>query len=236
MNRQTAHRLKLEDVGPRIESLHDRVNRAKHRWLKRVMFDYGTSSSEKCFAYLVVDRLNCATLDCWPSQKLIADQFGWSIKTVHRVAIGLERRGHLRISRNTHSSYRYAPVFLPEDEDKSVSASRQNCPPVPDKNVEQSFLGILTNQSFSSGREGRPGNGPTNFRSSYDRRQRGSYEAELAKLLGNDGFEILVRLAELDDAIVERLCCAYADGELGERAVSAARLAADQLPKKRRPT
>ena len=58
------------------ETLVDRVSRMKQRWLKRVMFDHGTSSSEKCFAYLVVDRLNCVTQDCWPSQKTIADQFG----------------------------------------------------------------------------------------------------------------------------------------------------------------
>src|SRR5271163_3994694 len=82
------------------ETLTERVSRWKHRWFKRVMFDLRTSSSEKCFAYVVVDRLNCVTLDCWPSQKLIADQFGWSIKTVHRVALALERRSYLRIIRN----------------------------------------------------------------------------------------------------------------------------------------
>ena len=90
---------RIVDSGQGNETVFDRVNRAKHRWLKRVMFDRGTSSSEKCFAFLVVDRLNCVTQDCWPSQKLIADQFGWSIKTVHRVALALERRGYLRIIR-----------------------------------------------------------------------------------------------------------------------------------------
>src|SRR5581483_7755326 len=85
---------------PRVkvnETLAEQVSRQKHRWLKRVMFDPGTSSSAKCFAFLVVDYLNCVTLDCWPSQKVIADRFGWSIKTVHRVALVLERRGHLQI-------------------------------------------------------------------------------------------------------------------------------------------
>jgi hypothetical protein len=108
-------------------TLYDRVNRAKHRWLKRVMFDCGTSSSEKCFAYLVVDRLNCVTLDCWPSQKLIAEQFGWSIKTAHRVAFGLKRRGHLIVSRNTRGSCRYAPVFCRK--------MRTNLAAAPDKAV-----------------------------------------------------------------------------------------------------
>jgi hypothetical protein len=94
---------------------------------------------------------------------------------------------------------------------------------------------ILINQSSPSEGERRASKYPTNPASNYERRKRGSYEAELAKLLGNDGFEILARLSEHDDAIIERLCHAYADGELGRRELSAARLAADQLPKKRRP-
>jgi P27 family predicted phage terminase small subunit len=117
--------VKSLDANPGAESLFERVARAKHRWLKRVMFDRVTNSSEKCFAYLVVDRLNCVTLDCWPSQTTIADQFGWSTKTVHRVADALERRGHLRIVRSTQGSYRYnvdrRPILqssLPGDRDQ----------------------------------------------------------------------------------------------------------------------
>ena len=214
--------------GGQNETLADRVGRLKHRWLKRVMFDSGTSSSEKCFAYLVLDRLNCVTLDCWPSQKLIAEQFGWSIKTVHRVALGLKMRGHLLISRNTLGSCRYAPVFLPEDEDKSGAGPRQSCRSVPDKNVEESFLGIQINQSSPSA----AARGA--LASRYEGHQRGSYEAEIAKRLGNNGFEILGRLAELDDDVVERLCRAQADCKLGERELLAARLAADQFLKKGR--
>jgi hypothetical protein len=223
-----------QDAGSSTESLYDRITRAKHRWLKRVMFDHGTNSSQKCFAYLVVDRLNCVTLDCWPSQKLISEEFGWSIKTVQRVAIGLERRGHQRIIRTSSGSYRYAPVFLPEDEDKSVSAKGQNCPSIPDKNVNESFLGIRLNQSSSSGSEREAEKSPTKAASKYDYRRRGSYEAELTKLLGNDGFEIIDRLSEYDDAIIERLCRAYADGELTTRELTAARLAASQMARKRR--
>jgi hypothetical protein len=223
-----------QDAGSSTESLFDRVTRAKHRWLKRVMSDHGTSSSEKCFAFLVVDRLNCVTQDCWPSQKTIAEYFGWSIKTVHRVAVGLKRRGHLCITRNSNGSYRYAPVFLPDDEDKSVGATRQACPSIPDKNVEESFLGIPFNQSSPSGAGRGADKWPT--ASNYERSQRGSYEAELAKLLGKDGFGILQRLSEHDDEFVDRLCRACADGKLGRRELAAARLAADQMPKKRRST
>jgi len=72
--------------------------------------------------------------------------------------------------------------------------------------------------------------------SNYDMNQRGLYERELARRLGNNGFEVLERLADHDDAIVERLCRAFADSKLGDRELSAARLAADQLPKRWRPS
>jgi hypothetical protein len=210
------------------EFLDDRVKRAKHRWLKRVMYDLATTSSEKCLAYLIMDHLNCVSVDSWPSQKRVADQFGWSTKTVHRVACALERRGHLRVTRGTRGSHRYAPIFMPEDEDKSGGPARQSCPEASDKNVEESSLGILTNQSS-------PRTGPQDFVTpKYEAHQRGRFEAELAKRLGNDGFEILARLSELDDAIVERLCRAHANGQVGERELSAARLAAEQSPQKRR--
>jgi hypothetical protein len=215
------------DVVDQTETLTEQVARKKHRWLKRVAYDRATGSSEKAFAYLVMDYLNCVSLDCWPSQKKIADKFGWSTKTVHRVADALERRGYLRIARSTQGSYRYAPLFLPEDEDKSGRSRGQNCPPTPDKNVGQSFLGILTNKST-------PGTLPESISAPrYDPAQRGRFEAEVAKRLGDQGFEILAQLSEHDDAIVERLCRAYANGELGERELAAAHLVAQQLPRKR---
>jgi hypothetical protein len=218
-------------------SLGDTVSRMKHRWFNRVMSDPNVSPTEKCFAYFVMDKLNCVTLDAWPSQSLLAQLLGRkSIKTVNRLASGLERRGYLGVSRDTRGSCRYAPVFLPADEDKPVPTSRQNCPSVPDKNVEESFLGILVNQSYPSEGARRVSKYPMNPASSYDRRKRGSYEAEIAKLLGNDGFVILQRLSEHDDAIVERLCRACAENDLGRRELIAARLAADQLPKKWRST
>lgn len=210
------------------ETLAEQVSRRKHRWLKRAMYDAALNSSEKCFAYLVVDRLNCVTLDCWPSQKLIADDLGWSTKTVHRVAFGLKRRGYLRIDRNTFGSYRYAPVFMQEDEDKFGRAPRQTCLPGADKNVEESSLAIqLSKSSPSSALQGMDA-------SRYDGRQRGSYEMLLAEKLGQDGFDILGHLSERDDLIVERLCRALAEGQLGERELVAARLAAQQMPRKRR--
>ena len=44
------------------ETLRTCVNRAKARWLKRVMYKSTASSTGKCFAYSVADHLNCVAL------------------------------------------------------------------------------------------------------------------------------------------------------------------------------
>jgi hypothetical protein len=216
------------------ETLFDRISRAKHCWLKRVMSDPGVSPSEKCFAYIVMDRLNCVTRDAWPGQTLIAQSLGKSIKTAHRVAFGLERKGHLRISRDPGGFYRYAPVLLPEDQDNFDVNPGQNCPLVPDKIVDESSLGIPFNKSSPRSDVREEGRYPI-AKSAYQPKQRGLYETEIAEKLGKNGFAVLEKLAVLGDHVVERLCRAYADGEFGEREILAARLAAEQMPKKRRP-
>jgi hypothetical protein len=213
-----------------IEGLAGQVSRAKHRWFKRVAYDEKVSSSEKVFAFLVMDHLNCATLDCWPAQKTVAAKLGWCTKTTQRVARALEAHGHIRIRQRSHGSYRYAPVFLKEDEDKSVAPKRQECPPVVDKNVNQSLLGILPNQSTPR----RGTQGPAG--SQYTPQKRGYYEGELAKKLGKNGFEILAQLSDHDDALVDRLCRACAHGQVGERELLAVKLAVQQLEKRRKPS
>jgi hypothetical protein len=216
------------------EGLADKVSRWKHRWLKRVMSDRKLSTLHKCFAYIVTDRLNCVTLDAWPGQHLIARELGAkSIKTARRAAIGLEKHGYLGVTQNARGSCRYAPVFL--EEDKIGGGTGQNCQSAPDKIVDQSSLDILPNLSSPTETRQNGNSYSTSSRSNYDRRKRGAYECELAKWLGNDGFDILQRLSEFNDLTIEQLCRAYADGELGPRELSATILAAEQLPKKRRP-
>lgn len=215
------------------ETLLDQVSRRKHRWLKRVMSDPRVSPAEKCLAYIITDRLNCVTLDAWPGQRLMAQELGKTVKTVHRVTLKFETRGYARVTRGAQGSCRYAPMFLPEDDDKAVPAPRQNCPSIPDKNVDKSYLEILPNKSSPS-LVSEVGKSSVGFSSNFKPRQRGLYKSEIAKMLGNEGFGILQQLSELDDNIVVRLCRAYADGRLGRNELIAARLAAEQLPRKRR--
>ena len=213
------------------EQLLERTNRAKARWLKRIMYESSANSTEKCFAYSVADHLNCVTLDCWPSQSRLAKLLGFdSVKTIKRAAQGLEQLGVLTIKSQRRNRCRYAPVFLEGDEDKIVKKAGLAGPPAPDRNVTESYLNNLLKPSpptTAADQGSEPGRSVFHGYN-YNPRQRGALELEVAELLGGDGFEVLARLAELDPPAVDRLCRAFAVGALGDRELAAARLAVQQ--------
>jgi len=226
-DRPQRHTRLLEIERP-AETLIERVSRMKARWLKRVMYESPASSTEKCLAYVVADHLNCVTLDCWPSQTRLAELLGRkNVKTVERAARGLEKLGTLVLGGGGGGAvYRYAPVFLASDADKVVNSPRQIRPEDTDKNVDESLLLIHSKRSSSTGlSDRRDGQSPP----VYNRRQRGAIELELAAMLGENGMNILGRLASHDDTIVDRLCRAHAERGLSERELAAARLAAEQM-------
>lgn len=211
------------------EALRTRVNRAKARWLKRVMYKTPASSTGKCFAYSVADHLNCVTLDCWAGMLRFAQLLGCKcVKTPQRAALELQRLGVLTIKHSGRGRYRYAPTFLSGDEDKIVRAYGQACPPDKDRNVDESLLGILPTSSSSTAVVAKGSKGKAGAACVYDRRQRGAIEMRLSSMLGADGINILSRLAAIDDAIIERMCLAHAAGMIGEPELAAARLAAEQ--------
>jgi hypothetical protein len=213
------------------ESLSDQVARIKACWLNRVMYASKATSVQKCCAYIVFDHLNCVTLDCWPAQATIARYLGCkSVKTVQRATRGLVKLGLITLKPNPagKSGYRYAPVFLPEDEDKSVGKSGQSCPKKADTDVRESFLDIHFISS-STEEAGERRKIPPRPKPPFNPRERGAIEIKVAEKLGRDGMEILARLARIDDAIVTRLCRAVAEGSLGDRDLAAARLAAEHV-------
>ena len=208
------------------ESLSDQVNRAKARWLRRVMYESAATSAQKCFAYSVADHLNCVTLDCWVGQPRVARLLGW----LQRAAGSLARLELLALSRcgKAKSSWRYAPVFVPGDWDRPVAEIGQPCPDQVDRDVHQSFLEIQLKSCSTAAEAKGPGKRPPPTRP-FKRAQRGSLEIKVSQLLGPNGMKILGTLSELDDRIVDRLCGAYVEGLLGERELAAARLAAGQV-------
>lgn len=201
------------------ESLHDRVGRAKARWLNRVMYCAGISPNQKCMAYAIADHLNCVTLDCWPSQQRLAGLLGNKcVKTVQRATHALVRCGVLATKQVGRGSCRYSPIFVEGDWGNGVQTTGQERPATVDKNVRQSFSDNLTQESWAM-RSASP---------KYDARQRGFWEMKLADRLGSDGLHLLHQLSAHDDQAVDRLCAALATGCLGPREIAAARLAIRQ--------
>jgi hypothetical protein len=212
------------------EALYRQVARAKARWLRRIMYGTVATSTEKCFAYAVADHLNCVTLDAWPSQLRLAQYLGFkSVKTIQRAAGGLERLEVLVLTWAGKHQCRYAPKFLPADEDRNVPTAGQTGPRSKDKDVCQSLLLIHINSSDPSKRLSEKSGYGRDSEFQYRRTERGGIEVKIAGMMGDEGMEVLSRLSSIDDSIIERLCRAYAAGALGERELVAARLAAEQV-------
>lgn len=229
--RSTSESPDIEATSPASnqEPLYDRVARAKARWLRRVMYGTLATSTEKCFAYSVAEHLNCVTLDAWPGQARLIQLLGFkSIKTIQRAAFGLQGLKVLTVTCSGKGHFRYAPTFLPEDEDKVVRPAGHTGSPAKDKDVQESLL-LIHNSSSPRKRLSDKNDDGGDSERHYRRTQRGAIEYQIAAMLGDDGMEILSRLGAVDDAIVERLCRAYAAGALGGRELIAARLAAEQV-------
>jgi hypothetical protein len=181
---------------------------------------------EQIFGFVIFDYLNCVTLDAWPRKSTISAQIHCSTKTVQRAADGLEEAGFISIHRpRSHGAFqRYAPVFIPGDWDKAVRTDGQECLELLDKDVSQSSLSIHLKISAPTEPHKPTGNQLQEGR--YRPAERGRWEVELAKLVGTDGLDVLECLNAIDGTIVERLCRAFCNGEIGEREIMAARLAA----------
>ncbi len=211
------------------ELLSDLAKRAKARWRKRVMRHPSATSTQKCLAHAITDRLNCVTLDCWAAQPTLADDIGdKSIKTVVRAARGLAKLNLITLKRiKGQPRLRHAPVFLPEDLDMPVAKSGHRRAEIADTNGGESLLSIHT-RSSSTEDAVEEGKRAAAQRPSFNPRERGAIEVKIAAKFGANGFEILARLASIDDAIIDRLCQAFLEGALSERDIAAARLAAEQ--------
>lgn len=210
------------------ETLYERVNRAKARWLKRVMYQSEATPFQKCVSYAIADHLNCVTLDCWPAQLTLCRLLGGvCTRTLQRAGRGLETLGLISISRPSFK-IRYAPVFQPCDEDSLVQKDGQIYATPEDTDVRESFLEIYLTSDSTATAAAAARKGSAEGRK-YRASERGKIELQLVERLGADGFDILSRLSSLDDRIIERLCRAFAYGQLGDRELMAARLAAEQV-------
>jgi Helix-turn-helix domain len=202
----------------------------KEEWLHRTMMIGALAPSHRVAAYFIVDSLNWATMDCWPSHERLAGLVGVSSKTIQRALSQLEAKNLLAVYRRAGSSHplRYSPIYLTVAKpDTDVPQIGHVCPEKVDIGVHQPFLKTLPESSLKpateqAGRLSRMGSGVLPFKIA----ERGRIEMQVAPLIG--GFDLLSRLAAIHDGIVTRLCVAHQTGCLDARQVRAARLAAAQ--------
>jgi len=186
--------------------------------------------SHRVLAYFVTDSLNWATMDCWPSHQTMAGWAGTSTKTVQRTTLLMEDKTLMAVYRRNGSSHplRYAPVYLVEaTSDTEVARTGRPRPPGLDTGVHQSSLVTPFESSVEDRLPKEESKGVSvQRRLSFNLAERGRLECEIAPLLG--GIDVLLRLAAIHDDIVTRICEAYLRGDLGERQIKAAKLAAKQ--------
>jgi len=206
--------------------------RLKEQWLYRTMCIGSLLPSYRVIAYFVVDHLNWSTMDSWSGQERLAGLVGTSTKTIQRSLDAMEKVRLLTVWRRTGSRHplRTAPNYLPELRDATVPNSGLPGPQGSDTGVHQSFLGILPEPALVGCRGSElPRTGKrrsARMALAFNPAQRGRIECQVAHLLG--GFDVLSRLAAIDDQIVTRLCQAHCTGNLHERQIKAAKLAAQQ--------
>jgi hypothetical protein len=216
---------------PYLRAISEReFARLKEEWLKRVMMIGALPSSHRVLAYFLTDSLNWATMDCWPSHDTIAQWAGMSTKTVQRTMSILEEKKLLAVYRREGSTHplRYAPVYLTETtSDRKIARTGQRCRPELDADVHESFLPIQLKPFLQNGLPKEDSNNKAGQPElSFSLAERGRIEPEVAGLFG--GIDVLYRLATIHDTIVTRLCEAHMRGELDQRQIKAAKLAAKQ--------
>jgi hypothetical protein len=202
----------------------------KAEWLKRSMKTGSLVPSHRLVAYFLVDCLNWATMDCWPSHERLAEFIGASSKTVQRSLSRLEERNLLAVYRRAGSSnpLRYAPIYLATGKrDIDVWQSGHRRLETADIGVHQPFLCTLPESSLeaAAGRTQKQNQGGVEVLP-FKFAERGRIENQIAPLFG--GFDVLWRLAAIHDGTITRLCMAHQTGRLGPREIKAAKLAAAQ--------
>jgi len=202
--------------------------RQKMQWLNAISLECEINSTSFRVAYLIADHFNRVAGFAWPSLARLAERICLSNKSVYRAVRKLEREGWLEVDRKRERSNHYRMAWpagrkpLPrqskaKEADGNVLAEGQDCPPLEDRDVRQSYLTKLP-RTFSS----RLGNGSKSKKFS----DRGKYEVQIMNRFGAGISEVLQKLDEIAPAAVDELCRMEQQGMLTEADIDAARLAA----------
>jgi hypothetical protein len=203
-------------------------NRQKMQWLNAISLECEINSTSFRVAYLIADHFNRVAGFAWPSLARLAERICLSNKSVYRAVRKLEREGWLEVDRKRERSNHYRMAWpagrrpsprqsKTKEADENVLAEGQDCTPLEDSDVRQSYLTKLP-KTFSS----RLGKGSKSKRFS----DRGKYEVQIMNRFGAGISEVLQKLDEIAPAAVDELCRMEQQGLLTRADIDAARLAA----------
>ena len=198
----------------------DSFSRNKMRWLNSIMYSGKLKATACRVAYVLADHVNKVTGDCWLSHATIARKLGISTKTVQRAIGALKRPGFIfvRYAETNPRKQRFVPSFILNSDgepDSDGAPSGQERPPTLDAGGHQSFSkNILRSDLPQRIADSGSQHSDRELQNKFRRSSRGELEVKVAKRLGSDGFDVLNRLAEVDDRIVYRLCVAQANNRL----------------------
>lgn len=99
------HALKLPPTDPKQSA------RTKFAWLRQVFTDPDTSHLACRVAGLLIDHINSATGDAWPSQTRLALGAGVTPRAIQYSLQKLISCGHLKVRRKRGLSNRYRPLL-----------------------------------------------------------------------------------------------------------------------------
>lgn len=85
--------------------------KAKFVWLRQVFSDPATGHLACRIAGLMVDHVNRATGEAWPSQGRLAEAAGVTTRAVQYALQGLISEGHLEVRRKRGCANRYRPLL-----------------------------------------------------------------------------------------------------------------------------
>lgn len=192
----------------------DAVHVNRHHWRDRLCEDPALTDS--CFrvAYKIAGYVNDAKGFAWPSLAKLAADLGISRKTVSRAIARLERAGYLDVTRKgRHGHTNEYRLRLPDShnspagQDSSVPSRGQSCPKRGDRDVPQSPLMNLSRTLQRPSPPNKvpvaPVSGLSKVTGGLRKRDRGTYELQIANRLGANGLDML---SSCPEAVVNELC------------------------------
>lgn len=114
--------------------------RSKFLWLRQVLTDPATGHLACRVAGLLIDHINRATGEAWPSQARLADAAGVTPRAIQYALQKLISGGHLKVRRQRGLANRYQPLIRPtNDSSPDRSGPTNAC----SKTAEPSFARLL---------------------------------------------------------------------------------------------